>query len=333
MSKNFYSLVNFVIIIIAFLILNYRISNIREDNERGIKISRKVKVTGETLDYAGKIVIYNRIPKTGSTTLTNAIGYDLCKINEFNSIHLNLTKNKFSMNLIDQSEFINNITTWKEKLPAFYHGHVAFIDFTRFGLPNPIYINLIREPLERLLSHYYFLRYGDNYRVGLKRSKAGNNETFDECIENGGKDCEMKQMWIQIPYFCGTAAFCSEPGNEMALKQAKWNLVNRYLIVGLNERMEDLIFILEKLLPKFFKGAYRHFKSLSDDRAHLRYTNKKIPPNETTISKIQSDSIYKMEKEFYDFAKKEFENLWQKIHNEKTGELLEKQFHYEKIKP
>uniref|UniRef100_A0A914YBM0 Sulfotransferase n=1 Tax=Panagrolaimus superbus TaxID=310955 RepID=A0A914YBM0_9BILA len=132
-----------------------------------------------------------------------------------------------------------------------------------FGLPNPIYINLIREPLERLLSHYYFLRYGDNYRVGLKRSKAGHNETFDECIEMGGKDCDMKQMWIQIPYFCGTAAFCSEPGNEMALKQAKWNLVNRYLVVGLNERMEDLIAVLEKLLPNFFKGAFGHFKSLS----------------------------------------------------------------------
>uniref|UniRef100_A0AC34GV92 Sulfotransferase family protein n=1 Tax=Panagrolaimus sp. ES5 TaxID=591445 RepID=A0AC34GV92_9BILA len=282
-----------------------------------MKVLRKVE-GGGPLNYAGKIVIYNRIPKTGSTTLTNAIGYDLCKINEFNAIHLNLTKNKFSMNLIDQSEFITNITTWKEKLPAFYHGHVAFIDFTRFGLPNPIYINLIREPLERLLSHFYFLRYGDNYRVGLKRSKAGHNETFDECIEMGGKDCEMKQI---------------EPGNEMAMKQAKWNLVNRYLVVGLNERMEDLIAVLEKLLPSFFKGAFGHFKSLSDDRAHLRYTNKKIPPNEATLSKIHSDLIYKMEKEFYDFAKAEFENIWQKIHNEKTGEMLEKQFHYEKIKP
>ena len=49
----------------------------------------------------------------------------------------------------------------------------------------------------------------------------------------------------------------------MALKQAKWNLVNHYLVVGLNERMEDLIAVLEKLLPNFFKGAFDHFKALS----------------------------------------------------------------------
>uniref|UniRef100_A0A0M3K8Q7 Heparan sulfate 2-O-sulfotransferase hst-2 (inferred by orthology to a C. elegans protein) n=1 Tax=Anisakis simplex TaxID=6269 RepID=A0A0M3K8Q7_ANISI len=265
--------------------------------------------------------------------LTNAIMYDLCRQNNFHVLHLNLTKNRFAMNVIDQKRFVDNITQWTDMHPAIYHGHVAFINFNVFGLPNPIYINLIREPLERLLSHYYFLRYGDNYRVGLKRSRAGNNETFDECVEREGKDCDMKQMWLQIPYFCGTHHFCSEVGSERALEQAKFNLVNHYLLVGINEQMRKFISLLELLLPQFFDGALEHFDTLDAKHAHLRSTKKKIPPLESTLERVRSDKIYTMEREFYDFAVEQFENVWKRTHDESGEAFLPQQFHYEKIKP
>ena len=97
--------------------------------------------------------------------------------------------------------------------------------------------------------------------------------------------------------------------------------------------MPDLIAVLERLVPSFFKGAFDHFKSLPEDRAHLRYTNKKINPSPETLEKVKSNPIYKMEKEFYDFAAAEFDSLWQKIRKEGDDDFLEKQFHYEKVKP
>ncbi|KHJ89690.1 heparan sulfate 2-O-sulfotransferase [Oesophagostomum dentatum] len=283
------------------------------------------------------IVIYNRVPKTGSTTFTNAVAYDLFKINNFNVIHLNMTKNRQVMSLTDQGEFIRNITSWTERRPAFYHGHVAFIDFTRFGYPNPVYINIVREPLQRLLSHYYFLRFGDNYRVGLKRSRAGNNETFDECVLRGGRDCDMKQMWLQIPYFCGHHHFCTVVGNKLALEQAKKNLIEKYLLVGVCEEMRNFIAVLERLLPRFFKGALSHFDGLSESRAHLRNTKQKFPPNDHTLSVIRRNEVYQMEREFYDFAKEEFMAIFKKITNgsNNPSDVLQmrSQYHYEKIKP
>lgn len=102
------------------------------------------------------IVIYNRIPKTGSTSFVN-VAYDLCKRNSFNVIHLNVTKNSHTLSLSDQVRIIrrlqlwsickcaqligvwlfqvrlvHNISNWNAKKPALYHGHVGFIDFEKW---------------------------------------------------------------------------------------------------------------------------------------------------------------------------------------------------------
>lgn len=55
--------------------------------------------------------------------------------------------------------------------------------FFRYGLKGkPMYINVVRDPIERLVSYYYFLRFGDDYRPGLRRRKQGDKKVFSQLI-------------------------------------------------------------------------------------------------------------------------------------------------------
>ena len=59
-------------------------------------------------------------------------------------------------------------------------------------------------------------------------------------------------------------AFClphRDPGNQWALEMAKFNLVNKYLVVGVTEEMADFVAILEATLPRFFAGATELYNS------------------------------------------------------------------------
>lgn len=69
---------------------------------------RDSSLTPESDNEDDVVIIYNRVPKTASTSFTN-IAYDLCGKNHYHVLHINTTKNNPVMSIQDQvRETANN---------------------------------------------------------------------------------------------------------------------------------------------------------------------------------------------------------------------------------
>ncbi|CAH8665853.1 unnamed protein product [Schistosoma margrebowiei] len=291
------------------------------------------------------VVVYNRIPKTGSTSLINLV-YQLIEENYSHThvIHLNISSNKHYLNRVNELYLIDNLTHWTSMHPLIIHGHFAYINFIKYGsLFNPIYINMIRNPLDRLVSYYYFLRYGDDFRPYLIRKRmfdiVTRNQTFDECVLANGSDCSPQLLWVQVPFFCGQAAYCRIPGNPVAVETAKRRVIENYLIVGLTEEFDKFVNLLEILLPSFFTGAH-NLISRSKDKWHLRRTNYKLPISKATTKIYQDNPIWQAEQEFYNFVRTEFHTILSALQGQsshqplsKFSALYKKKINFDKIRP
>ena len=49
--------------------------------------------------------------------------------------------------------------------------------------------------------------------------------------------------------------FSRIPGSQWALEMAKYNVIHKYLLVGVTEQLGDFVALLEATLPRMFHGA------------------------------------------------------------------------------
>lgn len=58
-----------------------------------------------------------------------------------------------------------------------------------------------------------------------------------------------------------TILFFRVPGSEWALQQAKRNVLEKYALVGITEKLTEFLHMLELVVPgEMFRNASEHFK-------------------------------------------------------------------------
>lgn len=126
---------------------------------------------------------------------------------------------RIHMNFNQQEELIMDILFNEE--PYAYSQHFAFVNFTEHEVQKPIFINLVRDPIERVISWHYYIRaewyYNDlKAKLGAKARPMPGKEfmemSFETCVRTNDVHCQFTQNQKTNPigdhsrqtlFFCG----------------------------------------------------------------------------------------------------------------------------------
>uniref|UniRef100_A0AAV2KG76 Uronyl 2-sulfotransferase n=1 Tax=Knipowitschia caucasica TaxID=637954 RepID=A0AAV2KG76_KNICA len=258
-------------------------------------------------------VVYNRVGKCGSRTVVMLLKL-LAEKHHFNLVSSEI-HNKTRLSKHEQVSLMKNITSIPE--PFLFTRHVHFLNFTSFKIEQPVYFNIIRDPINRFLSNYFFRRFGDfrGEQFHLLRTPNMKDEEryldINVCILENYPECSNPRIFYIIPYFCGQHPKCREPG-VWALEKAKQNVMENYLLVGILEELEDVLLLLERLLPQYFSGAVDIYKGPDYMKmGKLTSTVRKYTPTLEALQVLYHRMSF--EYEFYNFIRDQFHLLKRKI--------------------
>ncbi|XP_022246863.1 uronyl 2-sulfotransferase-like isoform X2 [Limulus polyphemus] len=236
-----------------------------------------------SFDFRGLDVdklLYNRAPKCGSTTI-----YSIMQKLSVDLGYQHYNSKIYNKKLLDESQqrrFVKRVKRMPS--PCSFDRHVFFVNFSQFGETSPLYINVVRDPVERIVSSYFYRRAAAKRRANQGRpNEYWMNKNFEQCVLSSDPECTFIDGGIYsvllLPYFCGQDRRCLIHNHPWALWQAKQNIQRFYPVVGVLEDMNTTLIVLENTLPRFFRGAFK------------LYHNTEIRRNQNTRKKEVAEEI------------------------------------------
>lgn len=262
-----------------------------------------------------QVLFFNRVPKVGSQTfmellrrlsIRNAFSFNRDRVQRVETIRLAP---------IEQLHLARMVSSYSE--PSVYVKHVCFTNFTEFHLPEPIYINVVRDPVERVISWYYYVRapwyYVERKQIFPDLPLPDPNwlkKDFESCVLKGDRECRYLEGEVhegigdhrrQTLFFCGHSEKCTPFNTVGALERAKLAVEKHYAVVGVLEDMNTTLTVLENYIPRFFQGATNVYYDQVNSFTRINRNFFKPPVSEEVKNLVRSN--FTREVEFYQFCK------------------------------
>lgn len=252
---------------------------------------------GHVRNETDLIIVFFAVPKTGSRSVSNP----------FNMLYTS-TDRMYQIVPAEDRVSSESLTSYLTKMPpaTFVRGHFPIVNLPRNYVP----ISVLRDPLERFISEFNFVKHGDG-QIGTERIKIHDQPEFelsiDECVRRKGLFCSRESVaTYTLKFFCGYDPKCAV-ANEWTYKQAVDNVEDKFLMVGITEDLNSTMELIEILLPNMSKGVVSIYHEKQKLKRGTYITHRTENPSPRIRARLRKMMYW--EYKFYHHVKMKFSNL------------------------
>ncbi len=218
-------------------------------------------------------LIFLHIPKTAGTTFKTILRKQYPSSEIFPILN----------NVDGQREFESLPVAVKSRYRVL-HGHIYFGIHEHLSQPST-YLTILRHPIKRVLSSYYFIR----ERPHLRQHELAQQMSLEEFVSSrAGLQNGQTRMLSGIR--------TEDPCTPEMLEKAKYNLANCFSLVGLTERFDETVILAKHTFNWSMPYYVRRNKSNRPEVEELP---------ESAIATISEHNQFDLQ--LYDYARQLFE--------------------------
>ncbi|CAH1798039.1 unnamed protein product [Owenia fusiformis] len=166
---------------------NYEVRHKMKDTSSVSRCNKSSKnLIGYESDNRDKaLIIYSEMPKCGSGTFVRILS-DVCKYSKhYRTKYTWPTPSPVELQSVESKQKYVSSKILPLR-PYIFMGHLSFLDFIELGYKQPLYIDIVRDPVERWISLYYYKRVSpfpykkiEPYAKGKKPNNGQLHENLD----------------------------------------------------------------------------------------------------------------------------------------------------------